>query len=78
MSIQLNEDESNLVVSSLPVEEQIVFYTNQVNHAKEINNEVLYNYYLSRIKMIQMTGGLVNSEIGGSLEGGSNGFRRKN
>ena len=78
MPIQLNEDESNLVVSSLPIEEQIVFYTNQVNHAKEINNEVLCNYYLSRIKMIQMTGGLVNPEIGGSLEGGSNGFRRKN
>lgn len=78
MPIQLNENENNLVVSSLPIEEQIVFYTNQVNHAKEINNETLCNYYLSRIQMIQMTGGLANSETGGSLEGGSNGFRRKN
>lgn len=76
--IQIDESESNLVVSSLPLEEQIVFYTSQVNHAKETNNEILYNYYLSKIQMIQMTGGLVNSETGGSLEGGSNGFRRKN
>ena len=78
MPIQLNENEGNLLVNSLPIEEQIIFYTNQVNHAKEINNEVLYNYYLSKIQIIQMPGGLANSETGGTLEGGSNGFRRKN
>ena len=78
MPIQLNDDESNLVVSSLPIEEQVIFYTNQVNHAKEINNEVLYKYYLSKIQMIQKTDRFDNYEIGGSLEGGLNGFRRKN
>lgn len=72
--IQLGEDESNLIVSSLPIEEQIAFYTEQVNHSKAINNEILFNYYLGKIQMIN---GLFNTETGSALGGNINGFRRK-
>lgn len=73
--IQLDESESNLVVSSLTLEEQNEFYRKQMQYSKETNNEILYNYYLAKLQIIN---GLSNTETGGTLEGDSNGFRRKN
>lgn len=73
--IQLDEAESNLVVSSLSLEEQNEFYKKQVQYCQEINNEILYNYYLTKLQIIN---GLSNAETGGILDGDSNGFRRKN
>lgn len=73
--IQLDEAESNLVVSSLNLEEQNEFYKKQIQYCQEINNEILYNYYLTKLQIIN---GLSNAETGGILDGDSNGFRRKN
>ncbi len=73
--IQLDEAESNLVVSSLSLEEQNEFYKKQIQYCQEINNEILYNYYLTKLQIIN---GLSNAETGGILDGDSNGFRRKN
>ena len=73
--IQLDEAESNLVVSSLSLEEQNEFYKKQIQYCQEINNEILYNYYLTKLQIIN---GLSNAETGGILDGNSNGFRRKN
>lgn len=72
--IQLDEAESNLVVRSLSLEEQNEFYKKQIQYCQEINNEILYNYYLTKLQIIN---GLSNAETGGILEGDSNGFRRK-
>ena len=72
--IQLDEAESNLVVSSLNLEEQNEFYKKQIQYCQEINNEILYNYYLTKLQIIN---GLSNAETGGILDGDSNGFRRK-
>lgn len=74
-TIQLDEAESNLVVSSLNLEEQNEFYKKQIQYCQEINNEILYNYYLTKLQIIN---GLSNAETGGILDGDSNGFRRKN
>ena len=73
--IQLDDSESNIVVSSLTLEEQNEFYRKQMQYSKETNNEILYNYYLEKLQIIN---GLSNIETGGTLEGDSNGFRRKN
>lgn len=73
--IQLDEAENNLVVSSLNLEEQNEFYKKQIQYCQEINNEILYNYYLTKLQIIN---GLSNAETGGILDGDSNGFRRKN
>ena len=51
------------------------FYKKQIQYCQEINNEILYNYYLTKLQIIN---GLSNAETGGALEGDSNGFRRKN
>lgn len=73
--IQLDEAENNVVVSSLNLEEQNEFYKKQIQYCQEINNEILYNYYLTKLQIIN---GLSNAETGGILDGDSNGFRRKN
>ena len=50
--IQFNESDGNLIISALSLAEQIEFYKEQVKNAQRLQNEVLYNYYLAKLQMI--------------------------
>lgn len=72
--IQIDED--FVTVSSMPVQEQMAFYSKLSSHYKEINNEVLYNFYMSKLAYISNSNN--NIVEGSTYEGGnSNGVRRK-
>ena len=69
-------DENFEVVSSLSIQEQVAFYSKLCSHYSEINNEILYNFYINKLSYISNIDNNIVEES--TYEGkNSNEIRRK-
>lgn len=69
-------DENFAVVSSLSIQEQVAFYSKLCSHYSEINNEILYNFYINKLSYISNIDNNIVEES--TYEGeNSNEIRRK-
>ena len=75
--INIDESQSHLIISSLPIEQQIEFYTSQAEYYSQSNNQLLQNYYLGKLNVLDQIKSGEGGQLG-TMGGNSNGIRRKN
>ena len=75
--INIDETQSHLIIGSLSMEDQIVFYGSQAEHYAQVNNQILQTYYSGKMNVLNQIRSGEGGQLG-NIGGNSNGIRRKN